>query len=335
MKKISIIYGGRSTEHDASIKSMETFNNNLDRDKFTIMDMVFIDRCGEIFLNDKKITFGILIDYIKNNNDAFYLNLLHGQEGEDGSWSGLFDICNCKGTFESVNTSSILMNKYEQSTVVKDSFNDLLIPKTILLKRGVEYNFEIELAKINSKYILVKPNTMGASHFVEKIESVKIDKIIKLVNKIFKYDKNVLIQEFIDGDEYTCGVIAYNDSILALPIIHVKSNHDFLDHYSKHKKGNAICDFNYFNEKVLIEEYSKKMFCIFNIIGMCRFDYIINANGQIYYLEGNLIPGFSDDSAFPMMLKEANITLTQFMLSLFDVYVKEPVNNKFLPYEID
>ena len=88
---IGIIYGGRSTEHDASIKSKENFCNNLDN-RFNIVELVFVDRLGNIQLNNKNISFGDLINHVKDNKEIFYINLLHGQEGEDGSWSGVFDI---------------------------------------------------------------------------------------------------------------------------------------------------------------------------------------------------------------------------------------------------
>ena len=135
MKKIGIIYGGRSTEHDASLKSQENFYNNLDKGIFDIKELIFVDREGKIFFNGEEISFGNLIDKIQRNSDISYLNLLHGQEGEDGSWSGVFDICDIKGTFETVNTSSILMNKYQQSSVVFSLSSDLLIPVTKIVKK--------------------------------------------------------------------------------------------------------------------------------------------------------------------------------------------------------
>lgn len=331
---IGIIYGGRSTEHDASIKSKENFCNNLDN-RFNIVELVFVDRLGNIQLNNKNISFGDLINHVKDNKEIFYINLLHGQEGEDGSWSGVFDIIDGIGSFESVITSSILMNKYYQSCVVNTHFDNLYIPKTFFINKEDSDEKIIESIKsISTEFVIVKPNSMGASHFTEKIKKNDNANLLKLIRKIFEYDDNALIQEFIDGDEYTCGIIELNNNPFPLPIIHVKSNFDFLDHKSKHIHGSTNCDFDDFIFKKNIEDLSCELFKLFNIIGMCRFDFLVG-NDKIYFLEGNLIPGFSSESAMPMMLKQANISLSDFMENLVRSYLRKQKNSKYLPYHID
>ena len=335
MRKIGIIYGGRSTEHDASLKSKENFFKNLDKDQFDIVELIFVDRYGRIYLNKKEITIGQLSNKIKYEKDIYYLNLLHGQEGEDGSWSGIFDICDGKGTFEKVNTSSILMNKYQQGIVAKYSLDEVLMPQTVLIKENDILNLSQKLKKLKSDYIIVKPNNMGASHFTEKLLKKDIGKINTLISKIFEFDDEVVIQEFIEGEEYTCGVINYNNELKPLPIIHAKSKTGMLDHRVKHRQGNVKCDFNNFNEKSKIEKISIELFKLFEVIGMCRFDFIVTPDSKIYYLEGNLIPGFSNESAFPMMLREANISLTEFTINLFNAYDNHKLKNKYLSYKID
>lgn len=335
MRKIGIIYGGRSTEHDASIESKKNFIQNLDRQEFDITLLIFIDRDGNIYLNENRISLGELINGIKNTRDICYLNLLHGQEGEDGSWSGIFDICDGKGTFESVNTSSLLMNKYQQSVVATQTVTGLNMPKTILIKEKDLDTINSKLQTISSDFVIIKPNSMGASHFTEKIQKCKLEEIKKLVHMIFEYDSAVVIQEFVEGEEYTCGVINYYGNIISLPIIHAKSKSGLLDHNAKHKQGCVEVDFNDFSEKHRIQSISIELFNLFGVIGMCRFDFIITENNNIYYLEGNLIPGFSHDSAFPMMLSQANISLTDFTKSLFNAYDVLEKKNKFLPYIIE
>ena len=78
------------------------------------------------------------------------------------------------------------------------------------------------IKSISTEFVIVKPNSMGASHFTEKIKKNDNANLLKLIRKIFEYDDNALIQEFIDGDEYTCGIIELNNNPFPLPIIHVK-----------------------------------------------------------------------------------------------------------------
>ena len=89
-----------------------------------------------------------------------------------------------------------------------------------------------------------------------------------------------------------------------------------------------------FVDCVLWTGLSCELFKLFNIIGMCRFDFLVG-NDKIYFLEGNLIPGFSSESAMPMMLKQANISLSDFMENLVRSYLRKQKNSKYLPYHID
>lgn len=335
MKKISIIYGGRSTEHDASIKSYENIVEQLDKNRFSIENCVYIERDGTVLLNKRKISFGTLIDTMEKS-DTFLINLLHGTEGEDGAWSGVADIRDIKGSFESVNTSSILMNKKQQEDIIKSTYKNVLkTPLTITCKYGDDMKKAInEIKTIKSEYVVVKPNNMGASHLTEKIKTTNIEAIEKLIANIHKYDEMALIQEYIQGDEYTCGVIRKNNDLLALEVIKVNTHEQFLGHKEKHNKG--YTEVLFINNELTntIKDMSKKLFNLFGVIGMCRFDFLVK-NNTIYYLEGNLIPGFSKGSAFPRMLKESNIDMNDFIEVLINSFSNKKKRIKYLKYDIE
>ena len=329
-RKIAFIYGGRSTEHDASLKSYESFINNLSTDDFYVCCNIFIDRYGKAYLNKKETTIGEIVDFIKDNNDIFWVNLLHGQEGEDGSWSGIFDIIDGKGTIESVFTSAILMDKYAQSCFAFHALRGMIkIPEMQILKKG-----DIFSNDKGWKKIVVKPNKMGASHFTEVFYENELEGMPYLADEIFKYSDTALIQEFINGDEYTCGVIKENGIIRTLPVIKVSTESGILGHMEKHKAGFAKVVFMEDDIANKIKKCSAKLFELFQVRGMARFDFIIQ-NDEIYFLEGNLIPGFSGESAFPMMLKKQGISLNEFLIILMDTYTYEEKQCKFLPYTIE
>lgn len=334
MKKIGIIYGGRSTEHDASIKSKENICEKVD--DIDIVDIVFVNRDGEIFWEDKKVSLGQMIDKISRKKDVYYINLLHGTEGEDGEWSGLLDIANINGNFESVLTSSLLMNKYEQSLIASYDLEKLFIPKSILINYQDDPESIIKKIKmLPSEQLILKPNSMGASHFTFYYDKINMESILHDLKTIFKYDDNAILQEFICGEEYTCGAYMSKDGCQILPIIHVKSNNEvFLGHKTKHNKGLSMVDFADFPQKELVENIVKDLFKLFNIKCMCRFDFIIS-NGKVFYLEGNLIPGFSKGSAFPQMLVKAGITFDKFFCDISEYMTSLRKKSKFLPYEIN
>lgn len=335
MNEISIIYGGRSTEHDASIKSYENILENMDNKQFSIKNSIYVNRNGLILLNGKEISFGTLMDFLENE-PSFLINLLHGTEGEDGSWSGVVDIRDIEGSFESVNTSSILMNKQQQQDIVKSKCKNILkTPNSIICRYNDDVDKKIkELNNLKTENVVVKPNSMGASHLTEKINKSNIERIKKLILNIHEYDDIALIQEYIQAEEYTCGVIRKNNIPYALEVINVHTNEMFLGHKEKHSKGYTDVEFVNNDLTDNIKNISKKLFDIFGVIGMCRFDFLVNNNG-IYYLEGNLIPGFSKGSAFPRMLKESNIDMNEFWNEMIKEFKHRKHRNKYLKYNIE
>ena len=335
MKKISIIYGGRSTEHDASIKSYENITENLDATKFSVENSIYIARDGEVYFNEEKISFGMLMEKLEKN-DSFLINLLHGTEGEDGAWSGIMDIRDIKGSFESVNTSSILMNKKQQEDIIKNRCQDILkTPVTVTCKYNENIEEKIkEIEKINTEFVVVKPNNMGASHLTEKIKITDKKQIKELIIKIHEYDEIALIQEYIQASEYTCGLIRMNNEIFPLEVINVNTEGQFLGHKEKHNKGYTKVMFVNTELTDKIKNISKRLFDLFGVIGMCRFDFLVKGE-DIYYLEGNLIPGFSKGSAFPRMLKETNVDINEFLEELIYSFQNKKKITKYLKYNIE
>ena len=192
---IAIIYGGRSTEHDASLASFHNIKENLSPD-ITIVYSIFINRDGICYLNNKKKPIEKIIEFIKKKN-IFLVNLLHGNEGEDGAWQGIAEVCDIDGSFETVSTASITMNKYFQSSVSK-AISGLYVPKSLLITKNENLkNIINKIKKLNIAEIIIKPNSMGASHFVKRLRlSNRVD-ISAQINEILKFDRGVIIQEFI------------------------------------------------------------------------------------------------------------------------------------------
>ncbi len=333
MNKFGIIYGGRSTEHDASIKSMENIACTLKHNSH--IDYIYVSRNGEVEINGHPSTVPQMIEHCVQNRDFYYINLLHGTEGEDGSWSGVADICDFIGSFESVFTSSVLMHKFEQGLIVRSMVNSVKVPQTVIFNyTESDEQIEKKIRALNFTRLILKPNSMGASHFTCLFSRDEISAIMEYMKKIFEYDDSALVQEYIDGEEYTCGVFRSLKGMRILPIIHVKSyTEEILGHKSKHNKNQTTIDFDDFLLKDKIEETARVLTDVFRIKFMCRFDFIVK-DGDIYFLEGNLIPGFSAGSAFPMMLKREGISLDSFFIGLAEYSALLRKKCKYLPYTI-
>ena len=276
-RTISFIYGGRSTEHDASLKSYEHFMDRISNELFSVAAPVYIGRQGEIRIGENLVNLSELISYIVGHQEIFWINLLHGQEGEDGPWSGLFEIINGKGTFESVFTSAILMDKYAQSSLVAQACpGRLQVPATLYVQENTDYRDSLgKINRFGNSEVIVKPNSMGASHFVGKFHVSEVHGIEDFITSIFPYSKSVLIQEFIYGTEYTCGVMNEQGRPTALPVIRVSTASGVLGHQEKHQHGSAQITFEDSAISKEIQRISIELFELFRVNGMVRFDFLV------------------------------------------------------------
>ncbi|PGW57453.1 D-alanine--D-alanine ligase family protein [Bacillus thuringiensis] len=334
MGKYCIFMGGRSTEHDASLLSyqgiLKSHLNPL-HTKIELMKVYYISRDGEVFLHDKS-PFPLMEDELLQGeklnvskfiemlckDPTYQLNLLHGNEGEDGSWQGLADILDLNGSYESVFASSLTMNKWAQSILATSICQpELLIPRTWKVSESDDDTFLKQIIfELKGKECVIKPNKMGASHFTETYKDINLEKLKEIKENILKYDTHVIIQEFIKGIEYTVGCISVNNKLEILPIIEAKTKRNFLGHTEKHRKGHIDIRV-IFDKKDLFDQLKRiteQLFIAFELSFMCRFDFIVDSSGSIYFLEGNSIPGLMSGSAFTKMLHESNFTFEDFLL---------------------
>jgi len=334
MRKIGLIYGGRSTEHDGSVETKKGVMAGVNQEIYPIVDLIFIDRDNKVFLNEKEISLGTLIDRIKSNQDVFYFNLMPGNEGEDGAWSGLFEICDGVGSFESVNTASILMNKYQQSEVATILLPEIaLCPKSALIQRHASAEKIDKIIDGFDTEIIVKPNNMGSSHFMDTFMPSEKARIKEFLVKLFEYDSAAIVQEFIEGDNYSCGVYRGESGQKALPVLYQKIGDRFMSHAVKFGGpwDKVVVDHDIAKR---IQNLSLKLAEIFDVTGMCRFDYVVKGD-KIYFLEGNLVPSLAPSGSFNYMLKAAGVDFNDFVRDIIYSFDNKIKNNKLLVYNAE
>ncbi len=322
MKKILILFGGRSTEHDASIHSYYAIRDEIleANQEHMVSNVIYISRDFEVYayrklsdLNEgienqsNLISMADLI-YIFQRSDAFMVSLLHGNEGEDGCFQGIAELMGAQGSFGSVFAASITMSKWASQVIANHVANGLVFsPKTLVVRK--EDADRLDLSSFGNS-IVVKPNSLGASLFTWKLTDYSLEDVQGAIHQILKYDSTALIQECIEGREYTFGIIKKNNKLLTLPLVEAISESGFLSFEKKHKRGMVASRFITEEESVyqLIRNVSIKLFKAFEIANMARFDYIYRAaDSKLYFLEANTIPGLGKNSIFPKILNEANL----------------------------
>ena len=320
-KNIALVTGGYSGESVISYKSAETVSANIDRNIYNVY-YIDINPEGWFYIDNdaNKIAINKTDFSIEINNSTIHfdavLMCLHGTPGEDGKLQGYFDMLHIPYSTCSAATSALTFNK--RYTVAVAAFAGINVAKSVHLFKEEAYNVTHILQQL-SLPVFVKPNNGGSSIGMSKV--IEATELEAAIQKAFKEDNQVLIEEFISGREFTIGVYKSAGKIIALPMTEIITQKDFFDYEAKYLGMSE--EITPANASPLMAEQiantAKKAYQVFNCNGVVRIDFIYNeATQQPFMLEINTVPGQSSASIIPQQVKAAGITLTAFYSSLIE-----------------
>lgn len=306
MEKLGLIYGGKSYEHDVSIKSKNSFINNINK-KYEVSE-IYVDKEGNWY-KDGKILENI-IEYLKKMDIIF--PLIHGNIGEDGKLQGLLETFNIKYVGSNTISSALAMDK-GFCKIILDKYNIKQVPYLIIDKKS-------KIKEIIEKFtfpIIIKPANGGSSIGINVAHNTK--ELIKALNNAFKYDKKVVVEKYITARELEIGIIN-NNGIITSSVGEIKSN-GFYDYESKYiKSTEVIVNTNLKKETILkIKETARNVFKILECSDFARCDFLYDEyNDELYFNEINTIPGFTEISMFPKLFINDGYTYTE----IIDILIK-------------
>lgn len=321
-KNIALVTGGFSGEAVISYKSAVTIDNNLDKNLFNVYK-IDINSQGWLYqlpdgrkIEVDKNDFSLPIDNESIQFDAVFIGM-HGTPGEDGKLQGYFDMLKIPYTGCDAATSAITFNK-RYATAVAGMAGIAVAKSVILIKNNFTSPDEI-IANLNFP-VFIKPNNGGSSIGMSKVEKAS-DELGVAIEKAFREDDQVLVEEMISGREFTVGVFKSKGEIVVLPLTEVKADADmsFFDFEAKYQGKStettpAIVD-DAIADKV--REAARKVYRVFNCRGVVRIDFIYNEQEAApYMLEVNTIPGQSEASIVPQQVKVMGWTLKEFYTKL-------------------
>ena len=320
-KKIALVTGGYSGEAVISYKSAVTIENNIDKEKWECYKIdIHPDGWFYLSANEKinidKNDFSLMINGNKIIFDAVLFGL-HGTPGEDGKLQGYFDCLNISYTSCNAATSALTFNK--RYTVAVAAFAGIHVARSVLLIKN-KFDSADEVIKNLNFPVFVKPNNGGSSIGMSKVNSPS-EEIGVALQKAFKEDEQVLVEEFIKGREFTVGVFKSKGKIIVLPVTEIISKKDFFDYEAKYEGASeeitpAKVD-DSIAEKIRME--AKNIYNIFNCSGIVRIDFIFNEKDNMpYMLEINTVPGQSEASIVPQQVKAMGWTLKDFYSALIE-----------------
>ena len=320
-KKIALVTGGLSGEAEISYKSAITVGNNVDREKFDVYRIDINPKGWWYEAEDgskskvNRDDFSVTANGQQINFDAVLL-CIHGTPGEDGKLQGYFDMLHLPYTSCDAATSALTFNK--RYTVAVASFGGIHVAKSLHLFKHTPLEVEQILAQLQLP-VFVKPNNGGSSIGMSKVN--KTEELQAALDKAFKEDDQILIEEFISGREFTIGVFKTKGEIIVLPITEVTTNNEFFDFEAKYQGKSEETTPAKIDESVAdkLRAAAVRVYEILNCRGVVRIDFIFNeAKNEPYMLEVNTVPGQSAASVIPQQVKVKGWTLKEFYTAVIE-----------------
>lgn len=314
------MFGGNSFEHEISCKSVNYIIKNIDLKQinYKVVGIDFDNKWYEInetsnidknWKNKNLKEVNNIISYIKEFDIVF--PIIHGQFGEDGKLQALFEIANVK--YVGCNSySSIICYDKLLTKLILEKYSIPQIPYKI-------YNENLDIDKI--KYpVIVKPCKCGSSLGIEVVNNKKCLK--KAIKKALKYDNNIIIEKYIENKrELECSIIEKGKKLIISDVGEIINNNGWYDYKSKYINSIETIisniDLNIKNE---IITYSKKIFNILQCKDLSRIDFLYdNDENKLYFNEINTIPGFTQISMYPQLLKNLGLTDKEIINTLLNI----------------
>ncbi len=273
--KIGVIMGGVSSEYEVSLNTGKEIIANLDDRKYDIYPIVIKSK-KELIVKVQGLDFVILA--------------LHGEFGEDGTIQGTLDAMGIPYTGSGLTSSAICMCKDISKKLLR--YEGIQTPDWLIVRKANEIDYK-KIEQLGYP-VVIKPNSGGSSVATYIVHSP--EEVCSKVKEVLNLDNEVIIEQFISGDEITCSILVGD----LLPILSIKPSAEIFDYSSKYNEGGAEESVAELEDGLYrqIEEIAKKCYEVLKCSVYARVDIIVK-NGIPYVLEVNTLPGLTKNSLFP------------------------------------
>ncbi|PAW94682.1 D-alanine--D-alanine ligase A [Mucilaginibacter sp. MD40] len=323
---VALLAGGYTGEYEVSINSAKNIANSLDASKYKVYTILinkdsWVYHNGHEVVNVDKNDFSLVLNGEKVKFDFAFITV-HGTPGEDGKLQGYLDMIGIPYNTCDSTTSAITMNKAYTKAIV-NGIHGLHTAKSVQLHRKDEHD-TATIASALKFPLFVKPNNGGSSVGMSKVYNV--GGLHDAIEKAFKEDSQILIEEFIKGREFSIGIARLNGKIVVLPATEIISTKDFFDYEAKYTPGitKEVTPADLPAEKIReIADIVTQAYLRLNCRGMCRVDFILLDNtNEFYFIEINTTPGQSANSLIPQQVRAAGMDLIEFYGQLIEDAIK-------------
>jgi D-alanine-D-alanine ligase len=299
---VALVYGGRSGEHEISIRSAESIRRALDRNKYDISEY-FIHKDGKW---DPR---PILPEPGANSGIDVVFPALHGTFGEDGTVQGLLDLAELPYVGAGVLASAVSMDKAITKRLCKEA--GLPVVEHVVLTRG---QFDPECLQLPFPFpVFVKPNNLGSSVGITKAKNCQ--DLREALDLAAQYDRKIVVERGIEGREFECAVLGGDEPTASVPC-EIFPSQEFYTYEDKYLLDQAVIDLPAKLTEQEIREVKRLSVACFDAVGcegMARVDFLMERSGDLFVNEINTIPGFTSISMVPKMWEHSGIPYSELL----------------------
>lgn len=318
--RVALIYGGRSGEHEISLRSAKSIMEAMDPEKYKILHFL-INKEG------KWSPRPIAPEPGGNPEIDVAFPVLHGTFGEDGTVQGLLELAGIPYVGPGVMASAVCMDKDMMKRICKEQ----CLPVVDYLT-GAEATAE-EAARRFGFPIFVKPANLGSSVGISKARDAF--ELAAAIDVARKYDRKIIVERAVIGREFECSVMGNEQPETSLPC-EILPSREFYDYDDKYLLDTAKTELpaNLPPEKTAeMRHLAAGAYSALGCEGMARVDFLMeNATGQIFINEVNTIPGFTSISMYPRMWDYSGLPMPKLIDRLITLAMERHAARQALQY---
>jgi D-alanine-D-alanine ligase len=321
--RVAVIYGGRSGEHEVSLRSAKSIIDALDTERYKVLHYL-------ISKEGKWSPRPIVPEPRANPEIDVVFPVLHGTFGEDGTIQGLLELAELPYVGAGVLASSASMDKEVMKRLAKERglpVVDYMVMsgKDISDVEGICRRFEFP--------VFVKPANLGSSVGISKARDC--DELKSALKLAAAYDRKVIVERGIVGREFECSVLGNEDPVAAVPC-EILPSRDFYDYDDKYllEKAETVIPANLSPEQTAeLQKLAVECYRAVECEGMARVDFLLeSATNNLYINEINTIPGFTSISMYPKMWEYSGLPMPQLIDRLIELALERHEAKKRLRY---
>jgi D-alanine-D-alanine ligase len=322
-KRVAVIYGGRSGEHEISLRSAKSIIDALDPEKYKVLHYL-------ISKEGKWSPRPIVPEPNGNPEIDVVFPALHGTFGEDGTLQGLLELAGLPYVGAGVLASSVSMDKEVMKRLAKERglpVVDYMVYSSGYLSEPGSSRWKSELP------LFVKPANLGSSVGISKVHKIEeLDSALKLAAS---FDRKVIVERGIVGREFECAVLGNEDPLASVPceILPSRDFYDYDDKYLLEKAGTVIPADLSPEQTAELQRLAVECYRAMECEGLARVDFLLETStNRLFINEINTLPGFTSISMYPKMWEYSGLPMPKLVDRLIELALERHAARQRLRY---